>query len=98
METRKLDVTQVVGKEEPVTAYEVLDRKGALSPVGYRILELYHQGRKAYDAFEFAEAQEFFSKVLELDPHDGPSVLHVKRSRDYLIDAPKDLIFRPETK
>ena len=98
VETRKLDLIQVLGKEEPVAAYEVLDRKGQLSQEKYQVLELYSQGLEAYEDYAFTEAQEFFKQALEIDPHDGPSALNVERCEQYAINAPIDLIFRAQIK
>ncbi|MFA6108331.1 MAG: CHASE2 domain-containing protein [Candidatus Latescibacterota bacterium] len=98
VETRKLDVIQVVGKEDPVIAYEVLDRKGQLPPEKYQVLDLYNQGLAAYEAFQFAEAQRLFSLALELDPHDGPSALYADRCEDYAANPPRDLVFRAQSK
>ena len=96
VETRKLDLIEVAGVEEPVLAYEILDRKGALSPEKYQVLELYNQGMATYEAFRFAEAQKFFNQALEIDPQDGPSALYVHRCEDYASKPPSDLIFRGE--
>ena len=94
VETRKLDLIKVLGQEEPVTAYEVLDRKGELSPEKCEVLELYAQGMKAYEAFHFAEAQDLFERALQADPQDGPSTLYVDRCKSYAVAPPADLIFR----
>jgi adenylate cyclase len=98
VETRKLDVIQVVGKEAPVVAYEVLDRKGQLTPEKYQVLELYSQGMAAYEAYQFAEAQQRFARALEIDPHDGPSMLYLDRCEDFAANPPRDLVFRAQSK
>jgi len=98
VEARKLDVIQVMGKEEPVTAYEVLDRKGALNPKKYQVLDFYNQGMKAYETFQFAEARRLFELALEIDPEDGPSMLYADRCEEYAVTPPVDLVFRAQTK
>lgn len=98
VETRKLDVIQVVGKEAPVVAYEVLDRKGQLTPEKYQMLDLYNQGLAAYEAYQFAEARQLFARALEIDPHDGPSMLYVDRCEDFTTNPPRDLVFRAQSK
>ena len=98
VETRKLDLIQVVGKEEPVIAYEVLDRKGALTPEKYQVLELYNQGLAAYESFDFATAQKLFEQALEIDPEDGPSALYADRCEEYVESPPTDLVFRAQSK
>lgn len=98
VETRKLDLIQVVGKEEPVTAYEVLGRKGELSPQQHQVLELYARGMKAYEEFNFAEARKLFEQALEIDPDDGPSLLYADRCEEFAAKPPADLIFRAQSK
>ncbi len=98
VEARQLDVIQVMGKEEPVTAYEVLARKDHLSAEKRETLALYNQGLAAYHAFEFTEALRLFEKALELDPQDGPALLYVDRCKEFAADPPTDLVFRARAK
>ncbi len=98
VEARKLDVLQVVGKEEPVSAYEILERKGELSDKQYALLDLYGQGMAAFEAYEFVAAQELFEKCLALDPLDGPSALYLDRCEDFAENKPSDLVFRATDK
>ena len=98
VETRRLDFIQVVGKEEPVTAYEVLERKGELSSQKSNVLELYNRALESYEKFEFAEAQKVFQQALEVDPTDGPSALYADRCEDFAANPPEDLVFRAESK
>jgi adenylate cyclase len=94
VETRKLDLIKVVGKETPVTAYEILDRKGELSPEKCEVLELYKQGMKAYEAFYFSEAQGLFEHALQVDPQDGPASLYADRCKQYATTPLADLVFQ----
>jgi class 3 adenylate cyclase len=98
VETRKLDTIQVMGKEEPVAAYEVLGRKGLLSEGQYRVLDYYNKGMEAYEAFDFPTARDLFRQALEVDPTDGPSLLYVDRCADFILNPPADLIFRAQNK
>ena len=98
VETRRLDFIQVVGKEEPVTAYEVLERKGELSSQKSNVLELFNRGLESYEKFEFADAQKIFQQALEVDPTDGPSALYADRCEDFAANPPEDLVFRAESK
>ena len=98
VEARKLDLIQVVGKEEPVAAYEIMERKGELDSNKADLLELYNQGLGVYERFEFVEAKKLFDRALEIDPGDGPSALYADRCEDFAINPPDDLIFRAESK
>ncbi|MFH1566511.1 MAG: CHASE2 domain-containing protein [Gemmatimonadota bacterium] len=97
-ETRRLDLIQVVGKEEPVAAYEVLERKGELPAAKCEVLDLYNQGLEQYERFEFDAARRLFLRALEIDPRDGPSALYADRCEDYAVQRPADLVFRARSK
>ena len=98
VETRRLDIILVVGKEEPVTAYEVLERKGDLSQIQQDVVGLYNEGLDLYDRFEFAEAKRRFEQALGVDSTDGPSALYADRCEDYIEHPPTDLVFRAQSK
>jgi adenylate cyclase len=98
VEARRLDLIQVMGKEEPVAAYEVLERKGQLGPEKLQVLDLFNQGLAAYSEYQFIEAKRFFEQALKLDPRDGPSDLYVDRCEEYALQPPQDLIFRAQSK
>ena len=87
-----------MGKEHPVVAYEILDRKGGLSPEMSETLGLYNDGMAAYEAYNFDVAQSLFENALKINPKDGPSGLYADRCGEYAITPPPDLIFRAETK
>ena len=98
VETRKLDRIRVMGKDEPVTAYEVLARKGELSPEKMEVLEIYNAAMDAYENLDFAGARTRFQEALEVDPTDGPSVLYADRCKEYALNPPEDLVFRAQSK
>ncbi|MBF0095800.1 MAG: adenylate/guanylate cyclase domain-containing protein [Magnetococcales bacterium] len=88
IEARELDIVRVVGKNEPVTIYQLLDRKGELDPKMAQILELYNHAREAYKAKDFATALQRFEKILAVDPNDGPGLTYVARCKEYLENPP----------
>ena len=98
VESRQLDLIQVMGKEEPVTAYQILERKGELNEEMMHMLDLYKRGLEAYWAFEFVEAKRFFDQALEVIPMDGPSALYSDRCEDFALNRPEDLVFRADSK
>ena len=98
VETRRLDFIQVLGREEPVIAYEVIDRKSHLDKQKAQVVDLYKEGLQHYDRFQFEKAEKIFSQGLELDPKDGPCILYASRCKEYTVTPPEDLVFRPESK
>ena len=98
VEARRLDVIQVVGKEAPVTAYEILERKGDLDQRKMDVVGLYNRGLEFYDRFDFAAARQLFEQAVAVDATDGPSALYADRCEDYIDNPPTDLVFRAESK
>ncbi len=88
IEAREVDLMRVKGKKEPVTVYELLGRKGELSPSRRTVLDLYLAGLIAYKHRNFSPAHREFAKALELDPLDGPSATYLNRSEEYLTTPP----------
>ncbi|MEK6709986.1 MAG: adenylate/guanylate cyclase domain-containing protein [Nitrospinota bacterium] len=88
IEARELDLINVVGKKEPVPIYELLAKKGELTPGKMKALEFYHQGLLVHRERRFDEAMGMFAQGLALDKTDGPCKALVKRCEEYIIDPP----------
>ena len=89
IDTRKLDVIRVVGKKEPISVYEVLERKNQTSSEKSGVVEKYLKALKLYEERNFAVASKEFEKVLAIDPDDGPSKTYVKRCGVFLETPPE---------
>ena len=88
IEAREVDLLRVKGKLEPVVVYELLARKGALSPMKQHVVEAYREGLAAYKHRDFATAKLRFEEALHLDPSDGPSNVYLHRTHEYLEVSP----------
>ena len=64
METRELDLIQVVGKEEPVRIYELLGRKGQLSSDQLEAKTAFEAGLQAYRQQQWPLARAQFTYSL----------------------------------
>ena len=89
IDTRQLDVIRVVGKKEPISVYEVLERKNQTSSEKSGVVEKYLKALKLYEERNFADASKEFEKVLAIDPDDGPSQTYVKRCGVFLETPPE---------
>lgn len=78
---RKLDRVRVVGIQQPVRLYELLEEKAFASPRQQEALEMFEGG-------DWEKAQEHFKRVLQLVPDDGPSQLYLKRIRKFQSKEP----------
>lgn len=88
IEAREVDAMRVKGKKEPVVVYELLARKGGLSPEKQRVVAAYFEGLSAYKWRDFQAAAKQFEAALALDPSDGPSKVYRHRAQDYLAAPP----------
>ena len=89
VECRELDLINVVGKAEPVPIYELLAKKGEMTPEKVKIVEFYHHGLEVYRGRKFDEALGVFAEGLVLDKEDGPLHTMIKRCEYYMLDPPK---------
>ena len=89
IDTRQLDIIRVVGKKEPISVYEVLERKNQTSSEKSGVVEKFLKALKLYEERNFADASKEFEKVLAIDPDDGPSQTYVKRCGVFLETPPE---------
>ena len=83
---RPLDPILVPGTERIVHLHELLGKTGVILP----LLEKYLEAREAYLRGEFETAAHLFAIILAEHPHDGPSLVLMKRARTLAKKAPKD--------
>jgi len=79
VEVRELDAVRVVGRNQPVRLYELLARKGEISPEQARLRETFESALAAYRASQWDAAEAGFKASLELSPDDGPSKTFIER-------------------
>ena len=87
IEAREIDLLRVTGKETPIRIFEVVARKGALSPAQERCREIFEQGLSAYRRQRWARARRAFMNVLEIDPDDGPAAVYQQRVEERAGEA-----------
>ncbi|MBT3308020.1 MAG: adenylate/guanylate cyclase domain-containing protein [Gammaproteobacteria bacterium] len=90
IDTRELDTIRVVGKNEPVTVYDVIDRKNQTSGVMADVVPIYLQGLQKYKELDFVGAQQLFRKALTVLETDGPSITYVDRCQHFIDNPPAD--------
>lgn len=88
--TRKLDKVRVVGIEEPVRLYEIVDEKELVKPETIEAVDLFHQALLVFENKEWNKALEMFVQVQKILPDDEPSGVYVERCRKYMKEPPAD--------
>ena len=88
---REIDLIRVKGKVKPVSIYQILDYCGEDDfPRLQDVLDLFHQGLRAYRGRDWARGLDFFTRALDLNDRDHPSRLYADRCRHYLDQPPGD--------
>ena len=86
--TRKLDRVRVVGIQEPVRLYELLDTRQDVDSRTAEGVEEFHKAIELFENKNWEGALAGFEKVLESLPDDGPATTFIKRCRDYIRKPP----------
>ena len=80
VDVRELDVIRVVGKDEPIRVYQLLNRKDQTTGALADMVDAYHRGLEAMRNTEFESAAALFDQCLLLMPDDGPSGIQKARA------------------
>jgi class 3 adenylate cyclase len=86
--TRRLDRIRVVGINEPVRIYEILETEDGASEELREKAHLFQIAQELFEKRDWAEAEKTFNQVLETSPDDGPSLLYQNRCRLFLQNPP----------
>jgi class 3 adenylate cyclase len=80
---RRLDRIRVVGIQEPVRIYELLELTEAAAPRMRELTDAFHAAQNLFEARDWTAARAAFSRILERNPGDGPSQLYLDRCHLY---------------
>ena len=98
---RKLDRVRVVGINQPLRIYELLDEKAQAHPLEFELVETFHQGLAAFEERDWDRALGFFNQALKIKPQDGPALTFKSRVEQYKKSPPPaawDGVFNLTTK
>jgi adenylate cyclase len=85
---RMLDRVRVVGINEPVRLYELVDEVQLTPENVLTGLNYFHKGMELFEAQNWAEANEMFKKTRQSIPEDAPSEIYMKRCLKFSQDPP----------
>jgi len=86
---RRLDRVRVVGKNEPVQLYNILDIMEDATEEQKKLVTLFHQALDYFEQRDWKKAAEGF-KELSVMEEIGPSRIYLKRCEQYRIQAPEE--------
>jgi class 3 adenylate cyclase len=85
---RRLGWIRVVGINKPVRIYEILEMYADAPQALHKLVELFHTALNLFENGKWEEAETAFSRVLELFPDDGPSLLYQTRCKQFAVSPP----------
>ena len=80
--------TLVVGRNEPVIVYDLMDKKNMVSGKLADMVEKYNQGLALYKARNYQDAISSFNSALKIFPGDGPSITYIERCNQFIETPP----------
>jgi class 3 adenylate cyclase len=90
IEAREIDRVVLLGQAQSQAVFEIMGRKGELTPAQVELRTHYAEGLAAYRAQHWDEARRAFAAALESVPDDGPSMLFIKRNDGIAANPPGD--------
>ncbi|HIJ55432.1 MAG TPA: adenylate/guanylate cyclase domain-containing protein [Deltaproteobacteria bacterium] len=86
--TREIDSINVVGRDEPVTVYELMGYRGDIDSNRMDMTKQYAAGLHAYRNQQWDKAVELFQAALSLVSEDGPSKTMLERCFEFKESPP----------
>jgi adenylate cyclase len=87
---RKLDRVRVVGINEPVRLYELLDIRERAGPGELKLAELFHEALNLFEGRNWKEAAGAFREILSVRAGDGPAQKYLKRCMGFIKKPPAE--------
>jgi adenylate cyclase len=85
---RELGSFRLVGKEQPVTLYELLGRSGQVEGALEGLLPDFSRGLAAYRERQWQQAVGIFESILQSAPADGPARFYLELCREHALQPP----------
>jgi len=88
IEFREIDRLVVVGQTHPEAVFEIMGRKGELTPERLSLQKRYSEGLAAYRARRWDDARHAFGAALAVAPGDRPSMALISRIDSFQANPP----------
>jgi adenylate cyclase len=86
--TRKLDRVRVVGINEPVRLYELLDTAKNIAPEQKKLVEVFHEALDHFEKRNWTQASAAFKEAQSIVPDDNPSKIYCERCAEFIKKPP----------
>jgi len=87
---RKLDRVRVVGINEPVRLYELVNTMNDASVEQKKLVDVFHGALDIFEKRNWKQAAEGFKEALSLKAEDNPSKIYFDRSEKFMKQPPAD--------
>ncbi len=88
--TRKLDRVRVVGINQPVRLYELIDELAEVEDRRRELVEVFHSGLERFEQRDWPGCRRYMDQVLKIDPEDGPAKVFLERVKKYESSPPAE--------
>ena len=98
---RELDTIRVVGKEQPIKVFELMETWGNLSEQMLEMRSKYNEGLNLFKKRDWKKARSAFRAALKIIPGDGPSSTYDARCTEFIQNPPSknwDGVYRLRSK
>jgi adenylate cyclase len=90
IEAREIDRVALLGQARPQAVFEIMARKGQLTPAQIELRARFAEGLAAYRARRWDDARLAFAAALDAAPGDGPSKSFIERLEGFKTSPPDD--------
>jgi len=88
--TRKLDRVRVVGINEPVRLYELIETAENTSAVQRRLVQFFHEALDCFEKRDWKQAAAGFKEAMSIKTDDHPSKMYYERCVNFMKKPPED--------
>ncbi|MDR2542788.1 MAG: hypothetical protein LBC80_04985 [Treponema sp.] len=85
---RRLDRIRVVGIQEPIRIYEILETRAHASTNLQKLAQLFNKAFILFESRKWPDAELAFKQILRLFPKDSPSLLFLNRCIQFKNNPP----------
>jgi class 3 adenylate cyclase len=90
VEAREIDRVVVLGQNQPQAVFEIMGRKGELTPAQLELRDRFSEGLACYRRRQWDASRCAFEAALAIVPNDGPSAVFINRLNKFNVDPPAE--------
>ena len=90
VEAREIDRITVLGRKQPQTVFEIMGRKGELTPAQLELRDRFSEGLTCYRRRQWDASRRAFEAAHAIAPNDGPSKTFINRLIEFALHPPSE--------